>query len=131
MPIAPVYEPVAESQTGAKESPTPSLSGHSSLTIGYGSAGAVPRNLAISNEELDLEQGYLRLYVSMQHVDLSTLAKGPISAKTSGLAPPRKPKWSVWDVITVPIVITRGEKPPSIPMVGQVQLSFPFRLAMF
>jgi hypothetical protein len=118
MLVAPIYEPVAKSQT--KESSIASLPAQSSLTVGYGSAGAVPQNLAISDDKLNLEQGYLRLYVSTHHVDLSTLAKGPISEKTRGFKIRKRQvrPASIWDVITVPVVITRGEKPPSTPMVG-------------
>ncbi|RXW18480.1 hypothetical protein EST38_g7376 [Candolleomyces aberdarensis] len=118
--ITPIYQPVAIAQDGAKERSIHSLPASSSLTVGYGSAGATPQNLAISDDKLDLEQGYLRLYVSTRHVDLSTLKKGAISEKTRGIKemrPSTEPAM-MWGAITVPVVLKRGEEPPSIRMIG-------------
>jgi hypothetical protein len=123
--IAPIYQPVAVAQTGSEESSIPYLEGQNTptkgrniLTVGYGSAGATPQNLAISDEELDLEQGYLRLYVSAQHVDLSTLERNAISTQTRGMSKANPKPPPIWDVITVPVVLRRGEDPPSSRMIG-------------
>ncbi|RXW14955.1 hypothetical protein EST38_g10900 [Candolleomyces aberdarensis] len=120
--ITPIYQPVAVAQNGAKELSIPSLPEHESLAIGYGSAGATPQNLAISNVNLDLEQGHLYLYVSTRHVDLSFLKKGPISQKTRGFKKPdslaRRPLAPIWGLLTVPIVIKRGGESTPTRMIG-------------
>ncbi|RXW24459.1 hypothetical protein EST38_g1392 [Candolleomyces aberdarensis] len=120
--ITPIYQPVAVAQTGAEEPLTPSLLGHSSLTVGYGSADGAPRKFAISDENLDLSQGYLRLYVSRQYVDLSTLEKGPISDQIWGISTSeyKSGPAPIWDAITVPVVLKRGEEPASSRLIGSI-----------
>ncbi|KAJ2935689.1 hypothetical protein H1R20_g1405, partial [Candolleomyces eurysporus] len=118
--ITPIYQPVAVAQPGSKELSIPSLPGNKSLAIGYGSAGATPQNLAISNVNLDQEQGHLYLYVSTLPVDLSFLKKGSISEKTRGFKsnpPPTQPA-PIWGLLTVPVVIKRGDEPTPPRMIG-------------
>ncbi|KAJ2934575.1 hypothetical protein H1R20_g2531, partial [Candolleomyces eurysporus] len=84
-----IYQPTAIA-------PSPSLPGHSYLKVGYGSAGATPQNFNFSDDKLDLEQGYLRLYVSTQHHP------------------------SIWGAITVPMTLTRGEESTPVRMIGVI-----------
>ncbi|RXW15391.1 hypothetical protein EST38_g10463 [Candolleomyces aberdarensis] len=109
-----IYQPTAIA-------PSPSLPGHSSLKVGYGSAGATPQNFDFSDDNLDLEQGYLRLYVSNQYVDPSYLEQGPISGRTGrtkGVGFRHHP--SIWGAITVPMTLTRGEESTPVRMIGVI-----------
>ncbi|RXW12661.1 hypothetical protein EST38_g13193 [Candolleomyces aberdarensis] len=109
-----IYQPGAVAQIGARELPVLFLSGRSSLAVGYGSAGGTPQNLAISSDHLDLEHGYIRLYVSTRYIDLSFLQQGAISDMTRGygshIYKPRKRPHPIWDTITVPVLLTRGDE---------------------
>ncbi|RXW18477.1 hypothetical protein EST38_g7375 [Candolleomyces aberdarensis] len=110
--ITSIYQPVAATKTEAEDSTNFSLRRNEFLTIGYGSAGGIPHSFAISNPDLDQEQGYIRLFLSGRPVDLSHLEQGKISVQARGLLSNlkkfRKPP-TLWDVITIPVVLKREE----------------------
>ncbi|KAF5326404.1 hypothetical protein D9611_000943 [Ephemerocybe angulata] len=116
--ITAIYQPEALAQTDGKH--IAPLKKGSSLPIGYGTSGVVPQTLSIWDPEVDVEMGYLRLYLSTKYVDLSFIQQKEISESTRGLAPAPVPSGPspFWDCITIPIVLERGEWKPPKHMIG-------------
>ncbi|KAJ2933868.1 hypothetical protein H1R20_g3229, partial [Candolleomyces eurysporus] len=109
--IASIYQPVAATKAEAEGCTNFSLGGNEFLTIGYGSAGGTPHSFAISNPDLDQEQGYFRLFLSGRPVDLSYLEQGKISmqSRATFTKKPAAKQSTLWDVITIPVVLKREE----------------------
>ncbi|RXW18479.1 hypothetical protein EST38_g7377 [Candolleomyces aberdarensis] len=119
--ITALYQPTAI-QKGAEARPAPSMSGGDSLAIGYGSEGATPQNMALSSDNIDLERGYFRLYVSTHYVDISSMEQGDISVQlpARGLTKATLRRPHIWDAITVPVVMKRGTRQTPLRTIGIV-----------
>ncbi|KAL6306604.1 hypothetical protein BKA93DRAFT_148884 [Sparassis latifolia] len=103
-----------QTPTGAGRVDTP-LPPNGTLTIGYGSGGAVPFSYFL-REGQDVDVGLLKLFLSTKHVDLSYVpVQSVLSFRESG-QPQRhttvnKPEeiTSTWDTLTIPIVQLRPQ----------------------
>lgn len=78
------------------------------LTIGYGSGGGSRQGFRISQDDLDVEVSYLKIFLTTRPVDLSYIAQeSPFStSRKSYLAP--EPRVDLWDTLTMAIAATRG-----------------------
>jgi hypothetical protein len=85
----------------------PSLPDKGSITLGYGSGGGAPLDFTLAKGR-DVEVGFLKLFLSTDHVDLSDIEQtSPFaSARPIGRAElPTMPK--LWDSILVSVVIRK------------------------
>ncbi|KAJ2934748.1 hypothetical protein H1R20_g2336, partial [Candolleomyces eurysporus] len=128
--IVPIHQtPIKGS---SKDLVVPSLVGQSYLTFGYGSEGAVPQALFLSDNKTR-EQGFLRLYLSTEHVDLSSMEQVEISKQMGrgrqsadlGKSSSSQP---VLDCVTIPVLLRRGEGPASTMKHNPQDMQTPFKL---
>ncbi|KAF7366605.1 hypothetical protein MSAN_00918300 [Mycena sanguinolenta] len=94
---------------GAAVAADASLLAHRELTIGYGSGGGRPQSFGLKDDSM-VDVSYLKLFVTIQYVDLSYLEQdspfGGCAGRTSKDAPPRE----VWDTVSLMIV----QKKPTV-----------------
>ena len=87
------------------------LQGHRFLPVGYGDSGSVPHAFYLRDEQ-DLDVGFLKLFLSKEHVDLSHIAQPSpfalVECRGTAAAPRRTPL--LWDTILIPVVQRRADK---------------------
>jgi hypothetical protein len=87
--------------------PDPSIPPHGELTIGYGDGGAARQGFKISDEDLDVEVSYLKVFITTRPVDLSYIAQpSPFPAKRESFSWVDAPK-DLWDALMMAIVVKR------------------------
>ncbi|CCM05961.1 uncharacterized protein FIBRA_08200 [Fibroporia radiculosa] len=96
--IEPYYEP--PTAKGIVDAP---LRKQSSLTIGYGDSGSIPREYFLRDGQ-KLDVGFLKLFLSTEYVDWSHISQpSPFdNTRASKQAPVNYPM--IWDTIVVPII---------------------------
>ncbi|KAI0313035.1 hypothetical protein OF83DRAFT_1176058 [Amylostereum chailletii] len=97
--ITPYYQPTGV----AKTNPDPTIPAHESLTIGYGTGGARPLNFFLRAEQ-KVDVGFLKLFISTEHVDLGHIAQDSPFEDGRANAIREKPRVSVWDTMLVAMV---------------------------
>ncbi|KAI0312157.1 hypothetical protein OF83DRAFT_1087200 [Amylostereum chailletii] len=96
--LEPYYQ---QPTSGAR--PDPSLRPGGSLTIGYGNSGSVPFTYYLRPGQ-DLDVGFLKLFLSTEPLDLSSIPQeSPFHGIRSG-APPRRKVRRIWDAVMIAVV---------------------------
>lgn len=90
--------------SGAKIDPP--LLPNSSVTIGYGDGGGVPYCYFL-RENQDIDIGYLKLFLSTEHVDLSHVPQHSPFASVPYLGAVTNKTRQIWDTILIPVVQRR------------------------
>ncbi|KAA1472264.1 hypothetical protein DENSPDRAFT_170741 [Dentipellis sp. KUC8613] len=85
-----------------------------SLTIGYGSGGAAPYEYYLADGQ-DIDVGFLKLFLSSEHVDLSHIPQASPFTDGRGGKPSAVKTEAVWDTILVPIIQHREPLVPVPP----------------
>ncbi|KIJ63462.1 hypothetical protein HYDPIDRAFT_29274 [Hydnomerulius pinastri MD-312] len=82
----------------------------SALAIGYGAGGGVPTRYFLRDGQ-DVDVGYLKLFLSREHVDLSHIPQqSPNSGdhRSAALAYPAEKNYLDWDTILIPVIQQRA-----------------------
>lgn len=107
--VAPYYLPPISTPGGK---PDPALPPNGTLTLGYGSGGASPHQFFL-REDQDIDIGHLKLYLTTEYVDLSSVLQDtPFTTRSDDrgrhIKKPRarakKIQSLLWDEITVTVV---------------------------
>ena len=95
------YEPPFAARNGQ----FPPLQPNGFLTIGYGSGGVPSRKFGLDDGR-NVDVGYLKLFLSTEHVDYSHVQQeSPFRQDRATTV--YKPKLRVWDTMLIPIVLLR------------------------
>jgi hypothetical protein len=86
----------------------PSIAARGELTIGYGAGGANRQGFKISDDDLDVEVTYLKVFITTSPVDLSYIAQeSPFPSFRKGITQTDPPK-DIWNTLTMAIIAKRG-----------------------
>jgi len=104
-----IYRPNYAKSKDGELIPTsdPSIPPHGELTIGYGDGGAARQGFIISDEDLDVEVSYLKVFITTRPVDLSYIAQpSPFTEKRKSYSWVDTPK-NLWDALMMAVVVKR------------------------
>ncbi|KAK7471992.1 hypothetical protein VKT23_000100 [Stygiomarasmius scandens] len=87
-----------------------SIHAKNSLTLGFGDGGGNPKSCAL--EKGQVEVGFLKLYLSTQYVNFSSIPQSSPLQKKRAIYDNPLPPPSFWDILMIP-VIQRGPKSSS------------------
>ncbi|KAG2006041.1 hypothetical protein CC2G_002392 [Coprinopsis cinerea AmutBmut pab1-1] len=117
--IQSLYEPVVLAQR-----PTPPLKKGQALTIGWGPGGVEPPGFSVGDDDTDVENGFLKLYITQKPVELGFLAQGSIGEAHRGMKTlSREPMGQLWGSVKIPFVLQRkrnaaSEEAPFLCLLG-------------
>lgn len=109
---APFYQPI---NMGHQQVDQPLKAGQF-LTVGWGAGGYNPRSFGIG-EETDVENGFLKLYITQDHVNLDFIQQSGLAQTTlkRGLKtdPQKNKSRDFWGAIRIPFVLERKQEEAS------------------
>jgi hypothetical protein len=105
-----VYQPnFAKSVDGHQTlSLDPSIPPRGELTIGYGPGGAPRHRFDITDDDLDVEVTYMKVFITLQPIDLSYIAQKSPFFENRIVMKMEDPPEGMWDTLTLAIVAKRG-----------------------
>jgi hypothetical protein len=85
----------------------PSLRPNGSITIGYGSGGGAPFDYSL-REDQDVDVGFLKLFISMEQVDLSGIPQlTPFEEVNRVMGKAKAKPTGAWSTVLITIVQRR------------------------
>ncbi|TFK19358.1 hypothetical protein FA15DRAFT_674482 [Coprinopsis marcescibilis] len=125
--ISSFYKPVNIANPNQK--PDPPLKSERPVLVGYGSDGAQPQTFNLDNA-VDVENGFLKLYIATAYTDLSFIDQKPLGVATrGGVQLKRRTRvQELWGSFSIPFVLHRRE---TICLMGTTESKAPFLNALF
>jgi hypothetical protein len=99
------YQPV---NTGNQKVDQPLKAGEF-LPVGWGAGGTVPQSFGIDDKDTDVENGFLKLYITQDSVNLDFIKQGGLADDTRGAKQRKQSDRSAqfWGAIRIPFVLER------------------------